>query len=750
MAGNVISTLYVEFRASVSKFADDMKTITKESREFERTLKPLSEQLTNIGTATAAVGAAVVATMTAMVVQAANYGDAIRDASVRTGMATEELSGYKIAAEESGATFEDLNTGLKKFAVNINAAAHGSKEQAAIFKNLGVNIKDASGQIRPMSDILRDFSDKFKDIPAGAEQAATAVAAFGKGGNQLIEFLSQGSAGFAEFQNRAERFGIVVNAEAAAAADAFNDTLTDLKSAILGLSISVASALLPSITNFIAAVADGTAPLREFISSHKRLTEAVAAVALILSGSGGLLVGLGALLLILPKVTEAWAALDVAMTANPVGVVIVGIGALIAALIYFRNEIAGAVAYGIGTYITALGSLITITGKAASFLGVGGIGQALQELGASAKASGANLKDISSVLLAAPPVIAQSTAAVNQFKQGLGGLPSAFSEVSDAQRKSAEDFKALSNATFGFLEQVKGSPMTLQALNNALVSLRQEGISNSAIIAKLGKDAIEMKNSLVAVGVAVPRVVAEFSALAEKSNASAEATKKLNAAIDAMVDSVNKDRMTAPALAGALLKLQEQHISNTEILEKLGSTIRDVNKALLESGMVVDPVIKQFADLAKAQDEAAAAAANVGNATAAAATATQTIADTTAAITPTREEHRAMGAQLIPLSDMGLSFGGAVTNFGGMPINPGGVGGDGGAFGSLPNLQSNAMSQSSQAPDTGGSGDITFHITALDGADVARVVQEKVWPVLRDMISGNLGGTRTVLKKAVA
>src|SRR6185436_7997949 len=102
------------------------------------------------------VGGAVTAAFIGMSKQAANYGDAIRDASIRTGVSTQALSGLKFAAEQTGTSFEAINVGLIRMSRNALAASQGTKQSERAFAALGVTVKDSTGHLRSQDQILGD------------------------------------------------------------------------------------------------------------------------------------------------------------------------------------------------------------------------------------------------------------------------------------------------------------------------------------------------------------------------------------------------------------------------------------------------------------------------------------------------------------------------------------------------------------------------------------------------------------------
>jgi hypothetical protein len=319
-----LGNLFVTLKLVANEFNDGIKNSQKEMKELEKAAKPLKQALTDIGTPMVAVGGAVTAAFIGMAVQAANYGDAIRDASIRTGVSTESLSGLKLAAEQTGTSFESVNAGLIKMSKAALAAADGSKQSAKAFEAIGVSVKDASGQLRPMDAILGDVAERFSKMKDGTEKAALAQQIFGRGAVVMTEFLNQGKAGLAAFQTQAEELNLVIGADAAAAADNFNDGLNLMKNAQLGLSNAVGEALLPTLTKLVEFVTGVIKEFGAFAGAHPGLISAVFGLAAALTGAGGLLLGLTAVLAILPSVAAGFALVGGAATAAIVGVAAVG------------------------------------------------------------------------------------------------------------------------------------------------------------------------------------------------------------------------------------------------------------------------------------------------------------------------------------------------------------------------------------------------------------------------------------------
>lgn len=439
MAG-VLKYLNVELNLQTDNFNSNIRAAQKELKELEKTVKPSLTLFKDLGFAATGAATAIVGSLVAAAKSAADYGDQMRDASIRTGLATQALGGIKLAADQSGTSFEELQNGLKRFSVNINAAAQGTKQQVAVFERFGVSIKDAHGQIRPFQDILGDVSEKFKGMPEGVNKTAAAVELFGKNGASAIEFLSLGKAGLQEFQERAERLGIAVGQDFADASDKFNDSLNDIKAATQGLTVVIGNALLPAMTSLAVKITDTIVAFKNFLNAHPALIDASIKLAEVLGTGGALFLGLAGLLIIIPKLAFAWDALTVAMAANPIGLIAVGVATAVTALVVFRNEIEGGLTFALSKIAKGIQVVLDGASKLAGAAGLTGLSSKLSASGNAFKRTADDFADMSKVFLAGAPIITDNTSRIEAFRSAHQKVPPVLNATSDAAKKVTDAF----------------------------------------------------------------------------------------------------------------------------------------------------------------------------------------------------------------------------------------------------------------------------------------------------------------------
>ena len=177
--------------------------------------------------------------------------DNMNKLSQKTGIAVSELSSLANTADLAGVSNEQLGSALIKLNKSIAEAASGSKEQSEAFKNLGISVKDANGNIRPTTDILGDVAGAFSGAADGATKTQYAMALFGKAGADLIPFLNTGKQGIKEF-------GASFGDEFAKNAEEFNDNITKINQQLKLLLVDVINPLLPALSRMIVEFQEGT------------------------------------------------------------------------------------------------------------------------------------------------------------------------------------------------------------------------------------------------------------------------------------------------------------------------------------------------------------------------------------------------------------------------------------------------------------------------------------------------------------
>jgi hypothetical protein len=231
-------TVTVEFQAETVGFTTDIKKIQSSLGGLGDSFK----SLTSI--AGAALGVFTGGALLSFAKNAAQAADATADAAARAGIAVESFSRLQFAAQQADVDMGAFVTGIQRFQVAISKAGEGSDKAGQALAAFGLKAED----LRNLSieDQLSRIADEFSRIADPADRTSVAIDLFGKtAGPQLVPLLAQGKDGIAALTAEADRLGITLTSQTAAAigqTDAAVKQLTSTLSAyaakfVAGLSV---------------------------------------------------------------------------------------------------------------------------------------------------------------------------------------------------------------------------------------------------------------------------------------------------------------------------------------------------------------------------------------------------------------------------------------------------------------------------------------------------------------------------------
>lgn len=180
-------------------------------------------------------------TIAAVIRQFATMGDELHDMSGRTGVAASELAGLKFAAEQSGATIQDVEMALRRMAKG------------------GFDVSKFD-QIAAQIAAIEDPS----------KRAAKAMEVFGKSGTMLIPMLANLKALKAEAAQR----GLIPSEASVKAAGEIADAFNTVKAVAGTVAFEIGAAFAPQIKATLDLVADmGTKTIKALRSIGQTITD---------------------------------------------------------------------------------------------------------------------------------------------------------------------------------------------------------------------------------------------------------------------------------------------------------------------------------------------------------------------------------------------------------------------------------------------------------------------------------------------
>ena len=138
---------------------------------------------------------------------------------------------------------QDASKVFEKLGIDTAALGINTKDVSNVFEALGVKVKDASGNLRPMDEILGELKIGLEKIPDPADRAALLMEVFGKrAGPALAALLIQGSDEVVNLENKIDSLGGVATKVAEEMESGMGGALRALKSAFEAIAIEIGQA----------------------------------------------------------------------------------------------------------------------------------------------------------------------------------------------------------------------------------------------------------------------------------------------------------------------------------------------------------------------------------------------------------------------------------------------------------------------------------------------------------------------------
>lgn len=296
----------------------------------------------------------------------AAYADNILTLSTNTGIAAETLQEYQYMAELTDTSLETITGSMAKLIRNMQNAKNGTGNAAAAFAAMGVSVTDANGELRDNEEVFTEVIDKLGKMRNETQRDAYAMDIFGKSAQDLNSLIAVGKDGIAAFAKEAHDMGYVLDEETLSSLGAVDDALQRLDNFMTMIKNTIGAALAPAVTELADSlqawaqsvdweqvgqdVAEVGGAIKDFVmfvlENGDDILTVIAGV-----GAGfatwkvvGLITSIVGAIKSFTVAAEgasvAQAALNLVMSANPIGIVVTAIAALVAALVtaYKTND----------------------------------------------------------------------------------------------------------------------------------------------------------------------------------------------------------------------------------------------------------------------------------------------------------------------------------------------------------------------------------------------------------------------------
>ena len=321
---------FVEFSLQ-DQFSGGLKSIGANLQKF-------GAGVAKVGAIVTGIGASIVAPLLLATEAASRFGDTIDKAFQRTQVSTERLSGLSLAAERTGTDFATLEKAILRSSRVIVDANRGLETYKRTFRDLGLSAQELENQ-SPEEQFLA-IADAISKVENPTKQAALAQEVFGKSGAKLLPLLREGREGLEAYQRRAEELGIVLNREEAKSLATYRDGITDLRTAIRGVQLSIGTALAETLGEPLFAIATIIGQTAKWIRENKSLVIGIFAVGAALVALGTVITAVGVGIILLGSLISAVgtiAALPFIVPLAAAGALLLVLGSIVAAFLVFTK-----------------------------------------------------------------------------------------------------------------------------------------------------------------------------------------------------------------------------------------------------------------------------------------------------------------------------------------------------------------------------------------------------------------------------
>lgn len=252
-----VGNLNIQLTAGIANFVQNMDKAAQKMTSFAGGMTAsilkgnlMSAAITKVAGTLADLASSAITNIT----DAFQNLDGVDDLANRLGIATNNLIMLQFVSADAGVSNEMLAGSMTKLQMSMQMAIDGSKKQADAFSELGLNASQL--QKMPVDKAMLKIGDALNQVGNKNEQAALAMAIFGKSGAEMMRLLGVGSEEIEKTKKRIEGLGGVIKDSDMTALDMANSSISTLKSGFQQMWNVLASQLAPVVLKFTDYIID--------------------------------------------------------------------------------------------------------------------------------------------------------------------------------------------------------------------------------------------------------------------------------------------------------------------------------------------------------------------------------------------------------------------------------------------------------------------------------------------------------------
>ncbi|PEM38475.1 phage tail tape measure protein [Bacillus toyonensis] len=293
--------------------------------ELGRSADIVSNIMTGFGVSADDTGHAVdvlVKTMTSANTDLPMLGDAMKyvaPVAASLGISMEDTATAVAKMSDAGIQGSMAGTALRAALLQLNSPVGAAAKE---MEKLGLNVKDAEGNMLPLPQIIGKVNEKTKDMTDSQKTATAAHLVGTEAASGFVALLKVGEQGLADYSKGLENSAGTAERVAKIQQDTLKGAWDELTSGLEGLAIGIGETLLPAFTSLVQGATS-------FVDVLAKLDPQMVSAGLAAAGTAA---GVALFAVGVTKAITAVRALSVALISNPATAWIAGISIAVGAL----------------------------------------------------------------------------------------------------------------------------------------------------------------------------------------------------------------------------------------------------------------------------------------------------------------------------------------------------------------------------------------------------------------------------------
>jgi hypothetical protein len=252
--------------APIQKLKRKMKSLSKEAG-----FGKLGSSIAGVGKQLARLGAGAVLAFAGLF-RALDRTSESMDLLAKTTRALDfpvaEFQRWKQVSQLAGVGAENFDKSIKKLSKNIGELRLNTGTMSTILDKADPAFKKQLQNSKSNAEAFELVIKRMRSLTNAQDQAALAQAAFGRGGMELINVAKMTAAEVANLKSQVEENGGIISAESLANAEAFQDSLLLMKTALGNLWAEIAGNLFPVVQEIMAEFKEWAVRNKEVIQTN--------------------------------------------------------------------------------------------------------------------------------------------------------------------------------------------------------------------------------------------------------------------------------------------------------------------------------------------------------------------------------------------------------------------------------------------------------------------------------------------------